>query len=155
MNTHLTEREIGMYYGCLAKLEHIESPIIIRGVRYSQVLCEYTDEVNKHKKHWRHIEDDNIKLYLRPLSDLTEEEAIQLTVYISNYGSHPLEGEYKTFINQFNKIVVSWGDSHKEKYCPENETLFTPLQFEFLIKHGFDIFNHLENNKAIAKTIRK
>lgn len=94
------------------------------------------------------------KLVLRPLSDMTEEEAIEL-VKISEwkqYGDHPHKREYKAYRNGFNEIVVSWGDSIREKNVPETKEVFGFEEFRYLLSKGFDVFNLIPDGLAIDKT---
>lgn len=92
-----------------------------------------------------------VKPLLRPLSDMTEEEAIEVTKPIVIYGY--TEGRsYETYRNSFGQIVVSWGISHLERYVPQSEQHYTTEQFIYLIKQGFDIFGLIESNQAVDKT---
>jgi len=91
------------------------------------------------------------KPLLRPLSDMTEEEAVEVTKPIVIYGY--TEGRsYEAYRNSFGKIVVSWGISHLEKYVPQSELHFTTEQFIYLIKQGFDIFGLIDSSQAVDKT---
>jgi hypothetical protein len=93
-----------------------------------------------------------IKLFLRPLSDMNTEEAIEVTKPVVVYGSLPNVRKYETWTNPFGKIVVSWGDGLREKYAPQTETSFTAEQFHYLIKQGFDLFGLIECGLAIDAT---
>lgn len=99
--------------------------------------------------------NDEYKLLLRPLSDMTEEEAIEITKPIAFYGNHTSERIYRTYRNPFGDLIVSWGESLKEKYLPMKETHFNTQQFLYILKHGFDIFNLIPEKLAIDKTKMK
>ena len=94
-----------------------------------------------------------IKPILRPLSDITEAEAKAVTEFTGSYGDTPGQRTYKTWKNQFGKIVVSWGQGLREKYVPQDETIYKPEQFTYLLKQGFDLFGLIESGLAINKTI--
>jgi len=94
---------------------------------------------------------------LRPLSDITEEEAIEL-VKISEwkqYGEHPHKREYRAYRNGFNEIVVSWGESIREKNVPVAKEVFGFEEFRYLLSKGFDLFNLITEGLAIDKTTTK
>lgn len=93
-----------------------------------------------------------IKLLLKPLSSMTEDEAIEITKPIVIYGDIPNAREYETFKNVFGRIVVSWGKSHYEKYVPADEKTFTSTQFQYLLSKHFDLFGLIESGLAIDAT---
>lgn len=95
-----------------------------------------------------------IKPILRPLSTMTEKEAIEL-VKISEwkqYGEHPHKREYRSYRNGFNEIVVSWGESTREKNVPVTKEVFGFDEFRFLLSKHFDLFGLIESGLAISKT---
>ena len=92
---------------------------------------------------------DWIKPVLRPLSDMTVEEAIEVTKPVVIYGDLPNVRKYETWENPFGKIVVSWGNGLREKYVPQDEKSFTADQFVFLIKKRFDLFELIESGIAV------
>lgn len=77
----------------------------------------------------------------RSLSDITEEEAIELIKLNAwrRYGGHPQEREYKTYRNSFGQVVVSWGDGLREKNVPATKETFYPNEFEYLQSKGFKL----------------
>lgn len=83
---------------------------------------------------------NDVKLMLRPLSDMKEDEAIEVTKPIVVYGDLSNVRKYETWENQFGKIVVSWGEGLREKYCPQSETAFTSKQIVYLLSRNFDLF---------------
>jgi len=91
------------------------------------------------------------KPLLRPLSDMNSTEAIELTKPIVVYGYSETRS-YSTYTNHFGNTVVSWGDSHLEKYVPQKEEHYTTEQFIYLIKQGFDIFGLIDSSQAVDKT---
>lgn len=95
---------------------------------------------------------DEIKPILRPLSDMTEEEAIEVTKPVVVYGDLPNVRKYETWVNPFGKIVVSWGNGLREKYVPQDEKCFTTEQFAFLLKKWFDLFELIDAGLAIDST---
>jgi hypothetical protein len=97
---------------------------------------------------------DEVKPILRPLSDMTEEEAIELTKLTAwkYYGGHPSERVYKTYKNAFGQLVVSWGEHHREKNVPITKSSFYPEEIPWLLSKGFDLFNLIHEGLAIDKS---
>ncbi len=92
---------------------------------------------------------DLYKLILRPLSDMTEDEAIELTKPIVVYGDLENVRKYETYKNIYGRIVVSWGEGLREKYSPMDETFFSPKQIFFLLSNHFDLFGLIDAGLAI------
>jgi hypothetical protein len=108
---------------------------------YTSVQIKDRAEVRFITPEWR--------LMLRPLSDITEEEAVEVTKPIVVYGDIK---NYRTYRNPFMRIIVSWGESHIEKYSPTDEKCFIPEQFHYLLSKHFDLFGLIESGLAIDKT---
>jgi hypothetical protein len=91
---------------------------------------------------------------LRPWSDIKESEAVQITIALGSFPVHLTE-RMTTYRNHFNQIVVSWGASHWEKYCPllTLNNSFTPEQIRIATSYGIDVFHLIEANMANAATI--
>jgi hypothetical protein len=96
-------------------------------------------------------------LLLRPLSSMTDDEAIELVKLNEwiGYGDHPFEREYETYKNGFGQIVVKWGESPREHNVPVNKTVFTPSEFAWLLSHGFDMYELIKSGEAIEKEVHK
>ncbi len=76
-------------------------------------------------------------LELKHLKNITDEEAIQLARISITYAYHP---EFKVYKNSFGKPVVSWGDSHHEKYMVETEygmINYNTAQTDYLRSKGY------------------
>lgn len=99
---------------------------------------------------------EGAKLLLRPLSDMTEEEAIELVKVREwkSYGPHPRERKYETYKNAFGQIVVQWGHEGdlRSKNVPQTKESFYPEELPFLLSRGFDLFNLIPDGLAINKT---
>lgn len=93
-----------------------------------------------------------IQLLLRPLSDMTEEEAIEFVKLneFDYYGEHPNKRIYKTYKNEFGETIVSWGEGYNSKEVPTAIKRFRPNEFNYLLKQGFDLFGLLD--AGLAKT---
>lgn len=112
----------------------------------------WTLEPSNFLSNWQSSYFLNSKPLLRPLSDLTKEEAIEVTKPVVVYGDIPNARTYDTYESAFGKTVVFWGDGLRERYIPEDETHFCSEQFTYLIKKGFDLFGLIESNQAVDKT---
>lgn len=85
---------------------------------------------------------EDVKPILYRLEDITEEDAIELVKLSAwkQYGEHPHGRVYTTYKNPFGQIVVSWGDGLREKKVPASKEVFSPEEFNFLIKKGYWLF---------------
>lgn len=93
-------------------------------------------------------------LLLRPLSSMTEEEAIELVKLSESesYGDHPAVRKYETYRNNFGQLVLSWGEGLREKNIPEEKKIFTPEEMRLLLKYNFDLFSLIPAGLALDKT---
>lgn len=91
-----------------------------------------------------------IKPLLRPLSDMTEEEAIELAA-LSEWPPH--FRDVKTARNKFNDIIVTWEGMVEggETFNATGELFYCSEQFQWLLEKGFDLFELILNGLAIAK----
>jgi hypothetical protein len=91
-----------------------------------------------------------IKLVLRPLIDMTKDEAIELvrpTVYHKDYIN------VRVNRNKYNDLVVYWGVGKGiEKFNATGEKFFCMEQFQYLLSNGFDVFGLIDAGLAIDKT---
>ncbi|MFN3405167.1 MAG: hypothetical protein ACK40G_13800 [Cytophagaceae bacterium] len=116
--------------------------------------------------------DVDVKPILRRLSDITDEEAIEvakMVCYRLQRGLEPLH--YKFLRGNTNKVEVSYNNSigyassiieiTKDGVCFSSEKCgaikdyYTPNQYkvtQYLIANGLDVFNWIETEKAIDKT---
>jgi len=106
-----------------------------------------------------------VLVILRPLSDMTEEEAIAL------YCSEPWHHVSKSYIKQAvikenvkghqpNIIEIDHaGPSGSSGYCMGTDLLYlnklSARQFAFLLSRGFDLFGLIESGLALDKTKRE
>jgi hypothetical protein len=109
--------------------------------------CDYFDSKIGNYKIPHPMSEFQIMPILRPLSDMTEEEAIELTKPVVMYGWSP-NMKYETYRNSFGKIVVTWGDSHLQKNVPQDATAFVPEQIPYLLEKRFDIFNLFDKGEC-------
>lgn len=63
---------------------------------------------------------DQCCLSLKPLSQITYEDAIEVAKICSHYFPINEDVECEVFINSFGRKVVSWGKSYKEKFLVEH-----------------------------------
>lgn len=99
--------------------------------------------------------DFEIQLYLRPLSDMTEEEAIELAK-LSEWEPH--FRDVKVYRNKIdNDIIVSWDGmaETREEFNATGELFYCSDQFQWLLKKGFDLFELIFYGLAIDKTKKK
>lgn len=97
-------------------------------------------------------EYQQVKPILRPLSDMTEEEAFWLCDYFGGYGDLPGQRKYETYQSAFDKMVVSWGTTMREKWIPADCEVWKPEQTKYLLSKSFDLFDFIKEGLAIDKT---
>jgi hypothetical protein len=95
-----------------------------------------------------------VKLILRQLNSMTEEEAVELVRLVVH------EEEFvdvETHTNPyFEDIIVEWGrrsddDEAENKFNATSERTWSADQFHYLLKCGFDLFNLIDAGLAIDK----
>lgn len=77
---------------------------------------------------------------LRPMSDMTEEEAIELTRFVACADEFT---DVQIRRDHFNDIIVTWGKCPDNFYCATGEIVWTAEQFHYLLKQRFDVFGIL------------
>ncbi len=92
-----------------------------------------------------------VKPILRPLSDMTEDEAIRVTG-LSEYA--PNFTIVKVTRNEYKDLIVSWKglDDVPKEFNATGELFFCAEQFQYLLSKHFDIFGLIEDGLAIDKT---
>jgi hypothetical protein len=106
----------------------------------------------------------SIKLLLRPLSDITDQEAIDIAIL----GDDLIQFSYKDFntIRDSYMVQVCWEDqeSGPRRFMIQLEGRFLTSQnpvnnyqyiFKYLLEHGFDIFDLIPAGYAETKTSNK
>lgn len=129
---------IHLYIGQKAKVfqNDVEQPYrdnTITGIAYNRVGVLYVS-INYSGVSTLY---NDIKLILRPLSDITNDECIRLSKVqyeAKNDRNHLILG--RGIVNEI--MNDTWGGSHKT--------------FMYFIENGFDIFGLIESNQAIDKT---
>lgn len=137
-----------------------------------EMLC--TDKQNdecmcgseRHTISWVNLspESDNRNwvLLLRPLSDITEDEFKVLVLF--HWKEYPENLIVKWRASEFKKNIVRGNGmgydlfsntGHHMKTETQSFSLFEPEQFHYLLSKGFDLFNLIEQNLAIIKTLIK
>lgn len=96
--------------------------------------------------------NENWRLLLRRLKDMTEEEMFGLCDDYGEYGDVPGRRNYESYKNQWGEKVVSWGTTLREKWIPIRCEVWTPNQFSFLLSKHFDVFGLIEDGLAIDAT---
>lgn len=94
---------------------------------------------------------EEFKPVLYSLLDLNEQQAFVLCDFFGEYGDMPGRRQYESYMNSYGQMIVSWGTTTREKWCPANCTNWTPEQLSYLFKQGFDVFNLIKNNQAHDK----
>lgn len=92
-------------------------------------------------------EPEKVILLLRPLSTMTEAEAIELAK-LSEYEPHFRNPRVER--NKFDDLIVYWNDDH-EYFNSTGELFYCYEQFMWMCKNEFDIFQLIEKGFAIAK----
>ncbi len=97
---------------------------------------------------WDKREDEQIKLILRSLSDMTELEAIELAK-LSEMDEHFNEVRWER--NTYNDIIVSWqgANEDREVFNATGERFYCAEQFTWLLSKHFDLFGLIEAGLAI------
>lgn len=138
-----------LYIGCDVQTKHGVGKLI--GIVKDEAFVDYRGYENKGyidefgtEYDFIFLENEyflnDIKLKLRQLSEMTIEEAIEVTKPVVIYGDLENVRKYTTWENPFGQIVVSWGDGLREKYVPQTETSFTSKQIIYLLSRHFDLF---------------
>lgn len=101
----------------------------------------------------------NIKLVLRRLEDMTEEEGIEVTRLVVHSDEFI---NVNTYRNKFGDIITTWGllapmeraNDAEYKYNATAERSWSAAQFHYLLSKGFDLFGLIDAGFAIdAKTL--
>lgn len=117
------EAYIHLYLGCGATEGNDALVGKLSGIHLNHCYIDYDYKIQS-------VSIDNLKLVLRPLSDMTEEE-------LKHFGvSETLTKE---------ELQQHFFD------CP----FFTPDEYVYLLKHGFDLFGLIEDGLAVDKTKMK
>lgn len=95
-----------------------------------------------------------IKPILRPLSDMTEEEAVEVAKE-SEWTPH--FRDVKVERNRFGDIIVSWDGmaESREEFNATGEMFYCSEQFIYLLSKHFDLFNLIESGLALDATKAK
>lgn len=84
------------------------------------------------------------KLLLRPLADIQEEEAKEFLLFVcDNAQIDAVNGNGILYKENFLGVDL------KTHFTFES---YTPAQFQYLLSKGFDLFNWIEQGKALDKT---
>jgi hypothetical protein len=152
---------IQYYIGCRVQLDGKEYGMLVGGdfvpnevnqIYYSilldgekDIIIPYNDEFGPNLR---------IKPLLRPLSDMTEDEAIELAA-LSEWKEH--FRDVKLERNQFKDIIVTWqgAPETREVFNATGELFYCAEQILYLLKKRFDIFNLISSNQAIDLTTLK
>lgn len=130
----LTEKDLAMYLGCECEIAYKKCKVI-RTMSFSmiQYSCGYR----------------SIRPILRPLSDITEEEKIEMIK-----AKHPsLKIKSAIIYNEFYTAKVDYFSEYSNDWLPSVVNGFLgPEQFKYLISKRFDLFGYIEKGLAIDKT---
>lgn len=90
-------------------------------------------------------------LLLRPLSDMTEDEAIEVA-RVSEWPPHFRNPKVER--NKYNDLIVTWDGMTEggETVNATGDMFYCAEQFTYLLSKHFDLFGLIEDNLAIDKT---
>lgn len=133
-----------LYLGCEVVFNGVEWTMW----RISKYYCDLLG-ADGHSKNCIHRHE--AKPILRHLSDMTEEEAIELAK-LSEYEPH--FRDVKVERNQYNDFIVTWQGAAegREVFNATGEMFYCAEQFQYLLAKGFDLFNLIETGQAIDKS---
>ena len=97
-----------------------------------------------HKTTW-HLSIDEVKLILRPLSSMTEEEIVKL--FLLKGLDYSKDVTRTNITENFIQIEYKCGGELLSDYMVA--PIFNTEQFRYLLSHHFDLFNLIESNLAI------
>jgi hypothetical protein len=91
-----------------------------------------------------------VKPILRPLSSMTEEEAIELAKLSEH---EPDFNDVKIERTKFNDIVVTWqgANESRESFNATGDLFYCAEQFQWLLSKHFDLFELIHYGLAIEK----
>ena len=150
---------IHLYIGSdfIIKGETIKYKLV--GVSQSEVIEDQNQllaigrgyEEDQHSFIESYVQETHLLLY--PLSIMTDEDAISLC--IMQFEIPPPKRNYECYLNSFRNKVVSWGDTHYEKwqaYNKMNMQHYNQNQTVYLLKRSYDIFNLIDKKLALDKS---
>jgi hypothetical protein len=120
--------------------------------RYMGRFGQYTPKLNyevlsKHGLRGRAFYFNEVKPLLRPLSDLTKEEAKAVGSLL-----HTVNGKNcRAYKNEFGMWRIQYGNVHGQFWIIDN-TIFNQRQTIYLLSKHFDLFGLIESGLAIDKT---
>jgi hypothetical protein len=134
-----------LYLGCDAQVA-----VIVPG----QELSWEPDKLNIRWLHGSLNKLVEVKPILRPLSDMTVEEAIELAK-LSEWEDHFNEVETKR--TRYDDIVVTWQGSNegREEFNATGNVFYCSDQFQWLLSNHFDLFHLIEDGLALDKSTLK
>lgn len=175
MKTELKD-VIHLYLGCQCVLtedvpvEEFDDDQTKKGSVWSLLMINYGDfdliDGNGYKfvlqdeeTCWLGVHGSEFKLLLRPLSSVTEEEAIELIgIQLENY-PNKLDIKMKSFGRRSNSDSWQFSAYEGEKHIISGSLSFyrhEPKKFMYLLSKGFDLFGLIESNQAIdSSTLNK
>lgn len=129
--TSLTLQELALHMGCECEYEYCVDNSTHEWRKYSGTLsAEMLATIEDHR---------NIRLILRPLSDMTEAEA---TEFLATFWPTILRNEDRLAVST--KRLVMYRLTYSDRYDP-NELLW-------LARHGFDVLGLLDDGRATRRT---
>jgi hypothetical protein len=146
---------IHLYIGCKVSREHkadrsekFSEYGKLVGVSASEVepgrIVAIIDVGLDHQHEW-YVEETILNL--RPLSSMTEEEAMEAILLMDTIAQ---SDKPRIKILKLNNINIPFwlGENKIARYVSFND--LNPKQFQYLLSKGFDLFNLIENNLAIS-----
>jgi hypothetical protein len=144
-----TEYNVGRVCEITSKSNHGDWIV----VRFDDVIkvTSQTWETSTSNAHYFFFGDDYIVPILRPLSSMTEEEAIEVA-RVSEWEGH--FRDVKVTKSKFDDLIVSWDGmpESREEFNATGEFFYCAEQFLYLLSKHFDLFNLIEEGLAIDAT---
>ena len=131
------EKYLHLYLGSKAKVKSFIDTCTLTGVSYNS---NNTVSISQPKS-FHVVKIDNLTLYLRPLSSMTDAEALECAIISEKKAD---EAKYRDFDNS-----IVYRSTEDNGYW----TLFlgpklTPKQFTWFLENGFDLFGLIEQGHA-------
>lgn len=127
------KKYLHLYVGSEAKVETFIDTFHLTGVRFSSSK----DIEVLHSKGFHMTRVDHVTLYLRPLSSMTDSEALELV---------RVGGIINVYDVKAKKDGVVFGYNSTAHVLLFNQ--LTPAQFTWLLEKGFDVFGLIEQGHA-------
>ena len=133
---------LALYLGCTASAEGYSTGVVVSGVNL------YSDKI-QNVSGMETVPIDDIKLRLRPLSSMTNQQACKLI----NLKSEVYLSITAEVVNQhLLRFEFEYASSGRRRSSTQRFDELSPAQFLYLISEFFDLFGLIEKGEAIDAT---